>query len=56
MRTLKKGELAYIGKNKELAALIKTEKRARKANIVATRKQAAKAADHAREEAAIAAA
>jgi hypothetical protein len=56
MRTLTKGELVYIGKNKELAALIETEKRARETKIVATREEAAKAADRAREEAAKAAA
>lgn len=54
MRTLKKGELAYIGKNKELAALIETEKRAEKAKIAAirAREEAAKASDRARDEAA----
>jgi cyanophycinase-like exopeptidase len=51
VRTLKKGELAYIGKNKELAALIETEKRAKEVKIVAirAREEAAKA-DHARKE------
>ena len=52
MRTLKKGELAYIGKNKDLAALIEAEKQANEAKIVATREEAAKAAERPREEAA----